>query len=164
MATDGRVVILFIDSYHTERNYYADQLMHLSSDYEIYHAANGKTGIAACLAQPIDCVLLEINLSDMSGFDVLQELVRNPASQAVAVIVLTHLTNPFILDLAVKNGALYGLCKSSIPADVLDKYILKAISTNQDNRKPTPQEDAAPLLPFGCETSSSASMKERRPY
>jgi hypothetical protein len=35
----------------------------------------------------------------MSGFEVLQELVRNPASQAVAVIVFTHLKNPFILDL-----------------------------------------------------------------
>jgi PleD family two-component response regulator len=155
MATDGRVVILFIDSYNTERNYYSGQLKRLSSDYLIYHAANGQAGIAACLAQPIDCVVLEINLSDVSGFEVLQELVRNPASQAVAVIVLTHLTNPFILDLAVKNGALYGLCKSSTPADVLDKYILKAISTNQDNRKPTPQEDAAPLLPFGFDACSS---------
>ena len=68
MANDGTIPILFIDSRDTERNYYADQLKQFSPDYLIYHAATGKAGIAAYDAHSFDCVVLEINLFDMSGF------------------------------------------------------------------------------------------------
>jgi PleD family two-component response regulator len=144
MAHDGAVTILFIDSRDTERNYYANQLKQFSPDYLIYHAATGKAGIAAYEAQSIDCVVLEINLSDMSGFQVLPQLVSNVRSHAATVIVLTHLTNSFIVDLAVKNGASSGLCKTFTPADVLDKHILRAISAKLKDRKSIRYEDAAP--------------------
>jgi hypothetical protein len=63
----------------------------------------------------------------MSGFQVLPQLVKNVRTHAAPVIVLTHLMNPFILDVAVKNGAFSALCKSFTPADILDKLILRAL-------------------------------------
>ena len=162
MADDGPVTILFIDSRDTERNYYADQLQHFSPDYVIYHAATGKAGMAAYDARSIECVVLEINLVDMSGFQVLSQLVNKGRTHAATVIVLTHLTNPFILDLAVKNGAVAGLCKSFTAADVLDKHILRALSGKQKDRKPLRREDAAPLLPIVWTTSTPVSIKDSR--
>lgn len=162
MPSDETVAILFIDSRDTERNYYADQLKLFSSDYVIYQAATGKSGLAACDAHCIDCVVLEINLLDMSGFQVLPQLVSTGRTHTAPVIVLTHLTNPFILDLAVKNGAFSALCKSFTPADILDKHILRALSANGKDRKPLRREDAAPLLPIVWTTTAPASNKDSR--
>ena len=68
------------------------------------------------------------SLLDMSGFQVLPHLVNSGRTHIAPVIVLTHLTNPFILDLAVKNGTFSALCKSFTPADILDKHILRSLS------------------------------------
>jgi DNA-binding response OmpR family regulator len=93
MPNDETVAILFIDSRDTERNHYADQLKHFSSDYVIYQTATGKGGLAAYDAHCIDCVVLEINLLDISGFQVLPQLVNAGRTHTAPVIVLTHLTN-----------------------------------------------------------------------
>jgi DNA-binding response OmpR family regulator len=163
MADDGPVTILFIDSRDTERNYYADQLKHFSSDYVICQAANGKVGLAAYDSHPIDCVVLEINLLDMSGFQVLPQLVNTGRPHTAPVIVLTHLTNPFILDLAVKNGAFSALCKSFTAADILDKHILRALSASGKDRKPLRHEDAAPVLPIVWTTTVQPLSRDSRP-
>jgi DNA-binding response OmpR family regulator len=162
MANDETVAILFIDSRDTERNYYADQLKRFSSDYVIYQTVTGKGGVAAFDARSIDCVVLEIDLLDMSGFQALPQLMNTGRTHAAPVIVLTHLTNPFILDLAVKNGAFSALCKSFTPADILDKYILRALSASGKDRKPCRQKDAVPLLPIVWTTTAPASNKVSR--
>jgi DNA-binding response OmpR family regulator len=162
MVEHRPVTILFIDSRDTERNYYADQLKQFSPDYVVYQTATGKGGLVAYDARSIDCVVLEINLVDMSGFQVLPQLVNNGRTHAAQVIVLTHLTNPFILDLAVKNGAFSALCKSFTAADILDKHILTALSASGKDRKPLRREDAAPVLPIVWTTTAPASNKDSR--
>jgi DNA-binding NarL/FixJ family response regulator len=133
MGTDDRLAVLLIDSNDTDRNYYGDRLKQCSSDYVIFHAASGKAGISVCETVSIDCVVLEIDLADMSGFEILVQLVSTPPK--AAVVVLTHLTNPFLLDLALKNGARAALYKNATSGDVLDKTILRAVSTIQRDHK-----------------------------
>ena len=101
----------------------------------IFHAASGKAGLSVSDTVSIDCVVLEIDLADMSGFEVLVPLVSRPPK--IPVVVLTHLTNPFLLDLALKNGALAALCKNATSGDVLDKTILRVASTVERDRKKT---------------------------
>jgi len=127
MGNDDRLSVLLIDSKDIDRNYYGDRLKQCSSDYVIFHAADGKAGISVCETVSIDCVVLEIDLADMSGFEVLVQLVPTRPPK-VPIIVLTHLTNPFLLELAVKNGAVAALCKNTTSGDVLDKTILRAVS------------------------------------
>ena len=133
MGTDDCLAVLLIDSKDIDRNYYGDRLKQCSSDYVIFHAASGKAGISVCETVSIDCVVLEIDLADMSGFEVLVQLVSRPPK--VAVLVLTHLTNPFLLDLALKNGAQAALYKNATSGDVLDKTILRAVSILQRDHK-----------------------------
>ena len=133
MGTDDCLAVLLIDSKDIDRNYYGDRLKQCSSDYVIFHAASGKAGISVCETVSIDCVVLEIDLADMSGFEVLVQLVSRPPK--VAVLVLTHLTNPFLLDLALKNGAQAALYKNATSGDVLDKSILRAVSILQRDHK-----------------------------
>jgi DNA-binding NarL/FixJ family response regulator len=84
-----------------------------------------------CARQPIDCVVLEIDLPDMSGFEVLAHLVPRAYHPEIAVIILTRLPNPFLLDLAIKNGAQVALHKTLGSGDLLAPSILKAISRVQ---------------------------------
>jgi DNA-binding NarL/FixJ family response regulator len=69
----------------------------------------------------------------MSGFEVLVQLIS--ARPPVAVVVLTQLTNPFLLELALKNGAMTAFYKNATPGDLLDKTILRVVSTVQRDRK-----------------------------
>jgi len=53
----------------------------------------------------------------------------------VAVVVLTRLTSSSLLNIALKNGAQTALQKTMTSGDILDKAILKAISTVTAEKK-----------------------------
>ena len=121
--------ILLIDGNIQDREYYAQRLQASSPDYDVVQAATGQSGLDLCARQPIDCVILEIDLPDMSGFEVLAKLVPRVRHPEIAVIVLTRLPNQFLLDLAIKNGAQAALYKETTSGDILEKSIQKAIAT-----------------------------------
>jgi DNA-binding NarL/FixJ family response regulator len=75
--------------------------------------------------------VLEIDLPDISGFEVLAKLVPRTYRPELAVLVVTRLPNPFLLDLAIKNGAQAALQKTVGSGDLLEDSILKAISAVQ---------------------------------
>ena len=143
-TTDDRLSVLLIDSNDTDRTYYADRLKKYSSEYVVHEAATGEFGLAIYLAQPVDCVVLELDLVDKSGFEVLVQLVPIAHKPGVAVIVLTQLSNHYLAELALKNGAFAFLLKSGASGDTLDKTIQKAISVITRDKKKA-QHDSTPL-------------------
>jgi DNA-binding NarL/FixJ family response regulator len=128
------ISILLIDENPQDREYYAQRLQISSPDYDVVHAATGRSGLDLCARQPFECVILEIDLPDISGFEVLAKLVPRARHPEIAVIVLTRLPNQFLLDLAIQNGAQAAFCKAMTSGDMLDKTILKAISTVQKEK------------------------------
>jgi DNA-binding NarL/FixJ family response regulator len=128
MLRDVQISILLIDGNHKDREYYAHRLKLSSPDFDVVQAETGRAGLDLCRKQPIDCVVLEIDLPDISGFEILTNLVARVFHPEIAVIVLTGLTNTFLLELALKNGAQAVLFKSAASGDILDVVILKAIS------------------------------------
>ena len=121
--------ILLIDGDHQDRDYYIQRLRASSPDYDVVQADTGQSGLNLCARQPIDCVVLEIDLPDMSGFEVLAKLVPRVYHPEIAIVVLTRLANHFLLELALKNGAQAAFHKPLASGDTLDTAILKAIST-----------------------------------
>ena len=111
------ISILLIDAKHHDRESYAQRLKASSSNFEVAQAATGRAGLDLCARQPIDCVVLEIDLPDMSGFQVLEYLVWSASHPQMAVVVLTGLPNEYLLELAVKNGAQAALQKRMPSAD-----------------------------------------------
>jgi DNA-binding NarL/FixJ family response regulator len=126
--SDARSILL-IDGHDNERQYYAQRLQASSADYEVVQAATGQSGLDICARQQIDCVILEIDLPDMSGFEVLAKLIPRARHPDIAVVILTGLLNYFLLELALKNGAQAALHKTMTCGDTLDIAILKAIAT-----------------------------------
>ena len=105
MITEATLSILTIDGNHQDRQYYVQGLSAGSPHYQVFEAAWGKSGLNIYESCFIDCVVLELDLPDMSGFEVLLRLVPNAHHPEVPVIVLTRVTNPFLLTAATTNGA-----------------------------------------------------------
>ena len=96
---------------------------------------SGAAGLELCTSHPIDCVILEIDLPDISGFEVLLKLVPVARRPDMAVIVLTRVSNRDIFDLARKNGAQAVLPKFGSSGDLLDRAILKAMASVQAEKQ-----------------------------
>ena len=127
--------IVLIDGHTEDREYYADRLKTSSSRYAVTEAATGRFGIALCQRQLPDCVVLELDLPDISGFEVLIKLVSRPLKPEVGVIILTRLCMPLLLDAALKNGAQAVINKSMGSGDLLERNVLRAIVATQRDRK-----------------------------
>ncbi|MGH2734856.1 MAG: response regulator [Actinomycetota bacterium] len=85
-------------------------------DIELVTAATAGTALAAALEAPPDLVLLDLNLPDRPGDEVVEELSRDPRTSAVPVVIVSaeddghvrsraraagadaYLTKPFDLD------------------------------------------------------------------
>ena len=120
--------ILFIDGADIDRQYYAERLKAGCPDLLIYQADSGKRGLELFYANLIDCVILELGLPDMSGFEVLTQLVPIARTPEIPVIILTQLSSLPLMQVAKLNGAQAILQKSTASGDHLIKAVLKALA------------------------------------
>jgi DNA-binding NarL/FixJ family response regulator len=120
--------ILFIDSHKEDREYWAHRLAIASPTYVVLEADTGEAGLAICRWQQVHCVLLELNLPDMSGFQVLVNLVPRARHPEIAVIVLTRLALSRMAELALKNGAQAFFVKSHTSGHAVNAAIQQAIA------------------------------------
>lgn len=127
--------ILLIDPSHQDRDHYTQRLQTSSSDFVVLHAIDGQSGLDLCSRQLVDCVVLELDLPDISGFEVLLKLVPFPQYPKIPVIILTHIANQYLLEAAIKNGAQAALYKSMSSEEVLPQVILRAMATVQKDLK-----------------------------
>lgn len=84
--------ILVVDD--TEGNRYAVSRALRRAGMEVVEAERGEQGVALA-SQGIDLVVLDVNLPDMSGYDVLRILKSTPATARIPVL---HLSASFIND------------------------------------------------------------------
>ncbi|MCL2269846.1 MAG: response regulator [Treponema sp.] len=62
---------------------------YLSDDYEVSLAKSGALALQICGKEKPDLILLDVEMSDMDGFDVISRLKHNPSSDRIPVIFLT---------------------------------------------------------------------------
>lgn len=120
--------VLLIDADASSSAHVAHQLKMCSAGYRVVPATDGRTGRELYNAQRFDCVVVELDLPDMSGFQILMDLVRNVSRPEVAVIILTRLTNPMLAKLALEQGAQACLRKSLVSGDQLHEAIQTALT------------------------------------
>lgn len=99
--------------------------MQLMPDCEVLSICkDGAEALDACLADPPDVLLTDLNMPRMSGAELIRRLLKQ--EKDVKVVVLTSHEEDDIVYEAFRAGALGFLLKTSTPHDVIDAVRLAA--------------------------------------
>jgi len=109
--------ILIIDDEENIRKYLGQSLA--KDGFDVYTAQYGKEGLNLLLQKHIDVVLLDLNLPDISGLDVLRKIKKVDA-QSIVIIITAYGDIGSAVE-AIKLGAYDYLTK---PFDVEDIKIV----------------------------------------
>ena len=79
--------LLVVEDNAIERDAVLELLGH--KDIEIVAVQSGEQGLKAMREQPFDCVVLDLRLPDITGFELLEKFQQEPALASVPVVVFT---------------------------------------------------------------------------
>ena len=134
-SVHSETTVLLIDAHKEDREYWAQRLRISSPEYVVLEVGTAAAGLVICRSHRVDCVVLELTLPDMSGFQVLKQLVPRAYDPAPAVIFLSRTTLQPMAELALRNGAQAYLIKSHISGDDLDRAIRKALAVGSSHKE-----------------------------
>ena len=103
--------ILFIEDEEALQKTMNDILK--SAKYEVFSAMDGDSGIAIAKNKNPDLILVDLILPKKNGFEVLQELKKDPVTKDIPVIVLTNLEGSLDVERALALGATTYLVKAN---------------------------------------------------
>lgn len=128
------ISVLMIDPNEDDREYYAKGLRLCSTDYLVFEAGNGRSGLDLYRTHRIDCVIFELSLPDVDALEILATLIPMAHRPTVAVVGLARWSSRALVDIALQKGAQACLIKSETSSDVLEQAIQKAMSAVSYNR------------------------------
>lgn len=90
--------------------------------FKVYNATNGIQGLKVAQREIPDLILLDLNLPEMDGFEVLEHLKNSPDTKNVLVVVLTNYSQKDHIDRCLDLGADDYLIKAHfVPSEVISK-------------------------------------------
>jgi PAS domain S-box-containing protein len=138
--TTGRILI--VDDNPEDREAFRRYLTQgVPEQYEILEAEGGEAGLALCLSQSPDCVLLDYNLPDLDGLAFLERLNASKVAGFNAVVMLTGVGDESIAVRAMKLGARDYLPKGRTDRDLLVRSVRYAIEQKQLRQQQCQSED-----------------------
>jgi CheY-like chemotaxis protein len=127
LPRSSSATVLMIDDNAEDLESWSKLLSESSSQYLILKAQTVRTGLDFYKSQKVDCVVLDLDMDDSSGFEVLLHLIPDRKLPGIAVVVLTRLRNPTLHETVLHHGAQVCLVKQCTSARDLDDAIQKAI-------------------------------------
>lgn len=90
--------------------------------YQVSVARDGKEGLKIMREVMPDLILLDIIMPKMGGFEVMEEMGKEPELKKIPVVVISNSGQPVELDKAQKLGAKDWLIKTEFdPREVIEK-------------------------------------------
>ena len=87
-------------------------------DIEVLEASNGEDAIGAVSGQPIDLVVLDLNLPGLGGLELLRRL--NRAAPKTPILVFSQHAEPIYATKALEAGARGFVSKNAMPEEFLE--------------------------------------------
>lgn len=126
--------VLIVDDNREALDTWAKDLQECSSRYNVLKADTVRSALDLCRCQKIDCVVLDLDMNDASGFEVLFSLVPDRHHRQIAVVVLTRMVSPSLHEMAVEFGAMASFVKRLTSPQQLHTAIQTAIASTQGHR------------------------------
>ena len=120
--TDGPVTLLVVDDEEAIRNAVRKYLLQLG--YEVAVAATGEEALGVVQRQKITGILLDVNLPDTNGVDLVPRIME--LEPTIALLMLTAVNDATAAALCMQRGALDYLIKP-IDLDHLGRAIARAL-------------------------------------
>ena len=128
-----------------------------SEDFAVETALDGRAALARLDTTPVDLVLTDVIMPDLSGYDLCRRVKMSPRSRNVPVVLLTQLTDPLDILRGLECGADNFITK---PFDAA--YLVRRIRSVLDNRGRGGRPAAAgPTLSFRGRGVTITSDKEQ---
>lgn len=90
--------------------------------FKVLEAMNGLQGLKVAQKELPDLILLDLNLPEMSGFEVLANLKRDDNTKGIKVLILTNFSQKEDIDRCLELGADDYLIKAHfVPSEVIAK-------------------------------------------
>ncbi len=90
--------------------------------YDVTITKNGLEGLEKMREAKPDLILLDIIMPKMDGFEVMEEMIKDPALKEIPVIIISNSGQPVEIDRIQELGAKDWLIKTEFdPREVLDK-------------------------------------------
>ncbi len=86
-------------------------------DGEVFEAANGREAVALALTRKLDLILLDLNLPELGGLELLERLLQ--VSQAPVLVLSMH-AEPFYVTRTLEAGASGYISKAAPPEELLN--------------------------------------------
>ena len=113
----GTMTILVVDD--REENRLVIRYLFDTPEHRVLEAADGMAGLALALRERPDCILLDLSMPGLSGFEVLDRLERDPRTREIPVIVLTATGDSLeSMDRVLRAGAVDYITKPISPQRV----------------------------------------------
>ncbi|MFP4546839.1 MAG: response regulator [Fidelibacterota bacterium] len=114
---DDSAKVLIVDDEQTNREILEDILT--ESGHEVQSASNGSEALEITKAYAPDLILLDIMMPDMTGYEVCEQLKKDPETLSIPIIFITALDGREDITKGLKLGATDFLSKPIHAKDVL---------------------------------------------
>ncbi len=104
-----------------------------AAGYEVSVAVNGLSALECLAQQPVDLILSDVNMPEMSGYDLCARVKENAAYQHLPVILLTSRNDPLAIVRGLECGADNFITKPYEPAYLVER--VKAILSSRRARQ-----------------------------
>ncbi|HHE45960.1 MAG TPA: response regulator [Candidatus Moranbacteria bacterium] len=117
--------ILIIEDETTLRETMAEYLS--GDNFEVARASDGEEGIKQAKSKKPDLIILDIILPKKDGYEVLEEIKKDPQTKNIPVILLTNLESAENVQKAFEKGATTYLVKSDYSLEDIAKKVKETL-------------------------------------
>jgi len=111
--------ILVVDDSPTERYFLTDLLR--KNGFDVVSADTGEDGVAKAKLEKPDLILMDVVMPGLNGFQATRMLSRDPATQAIPVIMCTTKNQDTDRVWGLRQGAIDYLVKPIVAEELLTK-------------------------------------------
>ena len=146
-SANGDCIVLIVTDKLAELQNWSSTLKERFPHYTILEATTVERGLGLWRDQKVDCVIVDLDMPDESGFKLLFTLNPDPKRPTIAVVTLTRVPHRHLHDLLLRHGTQAVLVKNRTSSEDWTRAIHSAMAAAAATNRDLPRKVDCILLP-----------------